>query len=69
MIDLSIVIVNWNNKQLIKDCLESIYRQTHDLKFEIVVVDNGSTDNSVDWLEKKYKQIKLLKNNQNLGRS
>jgi len=59
---LSIVIVNYNTKELLKKCLESI-----DFKpAEIIVVDNGSTDGSVDFLKKK-KGIKVVFNKRNQG--
>lgn len=47
MIDLSIIIVNWNTKKLLLDCLASIFNQNENLNYEIIVVDNGSTDGSV----------------------
>lgn len=43
---LSVIIVNYNTKQLLKDCLESIFKHTKNLNFEVVVVDNASTDGS-----------------------
>ena len=81
MTDLSIIIVNWNTKQLLLDCLGSIFKNTKDLNYEIIVVDNGSTDSSVDSVKelfvnelKNKKQLvnsltrnKIIKNKQNLG--
>ena len=44
--DVSIIIVNYNTKQLLADCLNSIYEQTKDISFEVIVSDNGSKDGS-----------------------
>lgn len=65
--DLSIIIVNWNVKDLLKKCLESIYRETKGASFEIFVVDNASTDGSVEMVKQNFSQVKLTVNNKNLG--
>ena len=67
MKDLSIVIINWNTKALLKDCLESIYKNTHNISFEIIVVDNASNDGSVEMIDQDYKNIVLIKNKTNIG--
>jgi GT2 family glycosyltransferase len=69
-LDLSIVIVNFNTKQITLDCLDSIYKIISGLSFEVVVVDNGSTDDSAEALSKlesKYKNFKLIRSSVNLG--
>lgn len=65
--DLSIVVVNWNTKKLLARCLNSIYKETKDLDFEIFVVDNSSRDESVKMMEKNFPQAKLIENRQNIG--
>lgn len=62
----SIIIVSFNGKQFIKDCLNSIYRQTY-RKFEVIVVDNASTDGSADFIKSKYPKVKLIRSETNLG--
>ena len=47
MIDLSIIIVNWNSTAFILKCVESVYANTHEAKFEILVVDNASPDGDI----------------------
>jgi len=65
--DLTIIIVNWNVKELLGDCLRSIYSQTKTISFEVVAVDNASSDGSVEMVEKEFPQVKLIANKENLG--
>lgn len=66
--NFSFVIVNYNTAQLIKNCLESIFSNCQTNNFEIIVIDNASSDNSVKILEKEFTtRIKLIKNQVNLG--
>ena len=65
--DVSIIIVNYNTKQLLKNCLQSIYAKTKDVSFEVIVSDNGSVDGSVEMLRKDFTQVKLVENKANLG--
>jgi GT2 family glycosyltransferase len=66
---VSIIIVNWNTKDLLRDCLRSIYSNTPCLEFDVFVVDNFSSDGSVDMIESEFPQVNLIKNGQNLGYS
>jgi GT2 family glycosyltransferase len=50
MIDLSIIIVSFNTKELIKNCIESIIKNTNKISYEIIIVDNASNDGSVEYL-------------------
>lgn len=65
--DLSIIIANFNTKQLLADCLESILKQDISSKFRVVVVDNGSSDGSVEMVEKKFPDVLVIKSDKNLG--
>ena len=67
MKDLSIVIVNWNTKQILDDCLKSVYEQTKNIDFETIVVDNASEDGSVEMVREKYPQAILIANDKNVG--
>jgi GT2 family glycosyltransferase len=69
MVDLSIIIVNWNTKDLIHNCLVSIVQETTGIHFEIVVVDNGSQDGSVEMLKEHFPKIILIENEENVGYS
>jgi len=68
MIDLSIVIVSYNTKDFLIKCLASIEETAKDFTYEIVVVDNASTDGTVDEISDiRYQDIKIIKNKENLG--
>lgn len=64
---VSIIILNWNGKELTRACLNSINENTDYPNYEVIVVDNGSTDGSVEILQKEFPDIKLIKNKKNLG--
>jgi len=63
---VSINIVNWNGLHFLSDCIESITLQTYK-NIEINIIDNNSSDGSVDFIKMKYPEIKLIINNQNEG--
>lgn len=62
----SIVIINWNCGEDLPTCLRALERQT-DRDFEIIVVDNGSTDGSVDVVKREHPKVKLIETGENLG--
>jgi GT2 family glycosyltransferase len=65
--DLSISIVNWNTRDLLDQCLASIYETTHGIEFEVIVVDNASEDGSADMVASKYPSARLIANRNNIG--
>ncbi|MDD5679709.1 MAG: glycosyltransferase family 2 protein [Candidatus Omnitrophica bacterium] len=65
--DISVVIVNWNVRDFLKKSLESIYRFTEDVDFEVWVVDNNSSDGSGEMVAKEFPQVHLIANKENLG--
>lgn len=66
-IDLSIIIVNYNVKDLLRRCLSSIFGFQKDVNFEVMVIDNNSEDQSTKMVSEKFPQVKLLENKRNLG--
>lgn len=62
----SVIIVNTNELHHLQRCLPSVMRQTH-LDYEVLVVDNASTDGSVQWLRKEFPQVRVIQNDANLG--
>lgn len=67
MVDVSIIIVNWNTRDILRDCLSSVYEQTKDITFEIIVIDNASSDGSTQMIQKEFPQVILIDNAENLG--
>lgn len=67
MLDLSIVIVSLNIKKLLEKCLESVYRMEKKANFEIFVVDNASEDGTPEMVEKKFPEVKIIRNKKNIG--
>ena len=66
-IDLSICIVNWNGGEVLTKCLRSIDHYRENLAIEIIVVDNASTDDSVEMIEREFPNVTLIKSHTNLG--
>jgi GT2 family glycosyltransferase len=68
---LSIIIVNWNGRELTENCIESILltdrERIEKKEFEIIVIDNGSTDGSIEYLKSYSRPVKLIRNEQNIG--
>ncbi|WP_372618477.1 glycosyltransferase family 2 protein [Aliarcobacter sp.] len=70
MKDLGIVICNFNKVDYLKVCLESLYKSNFEnLTYDVIVVDNASTDGSPDFIKENYPQIILLENETNTGGS
>lgn len=67
MIDLSIIIVNYNVKEFLKNLLASIKKASKNLSTEIIVVDNASDDGSVEMIKDKFPEIILIENKINIG--
>ncbi|MCC8154476.1 MAG: glycosyltransferase [Tannerellaceae bacterium] len=67
MPDVSVIIVNYNTRELILQCLQSVYDCTKDVHFEVIVVDNNSSDGSVEAVRLEYPQVKLIANCENQG--
>ena len=64
---ISIIIVNYNTKKLTLNFIITIYEYTKDINFEIIVVDNASSDDSVEAIRASYPLVKIIEPNKNLG--
>ncbi len=69
--EVSVIVVNWNRRELLHRCLESLRGQTF-RDFELIVVDNGSSDGSAEYVEREYAagghpETRLIRNGRNLG--
>lgn len=65
--EISFVIVNWNTKDLLRGCLDSIAKTVGSLSHEIIVVDNASSDGSADMLAREYPSVQVIANSKNRG--
>tara|TARA_Y100000310_G_scaffold290822_1_gene318299 strand:- start:823 stop:1755 length:933 start_codon:yes stop_codon:yes gene_type:complete len=66
MVETSVVILNYNGKQHLKDCFESLKKQSYK-NFEIIFVDNASKDGSIEYVKEKYPKTRIISNSTNLG--
>jgi GT2 family glycosyltransferase len=64
---LSIIVVNWNTKDMLADCLQSVYTTADGLDLEVYVVDNASTDGSPAMMRKQFPQAQRIENRENVG--
>ena len=66
-IDVSIVIISWNMKDLLQTCLKSIYNYTKDIFFEVIVIDNNSIDGTFESIREMFPDVQIIKNQENRG--
>ncbi|MCD6289196.1 MAG: glycosyltransferase family 2 protein [Anaerolineae bacterium] len=67
MLDLAIIIVNYNTRALLRECLRSVYASQGDIAFEVCVVDNASTDDSAAMVRAEFPQARLIESSYNGG--
>jgi GT2 family glycosyltransferase len=65
--DVSVVIVSWNTRDILRDCLHSIFQQTRKVSFEVFVIDNNSGDGSAEMVRSEFPKVKLIENKENRG--
>lgn len=65
--DVSVIIVNWNTESYLRDCLRSVFETTTGIAFEVIVVDNASSDGSVAMVKTEFPQVTLVQNSDNRG--
>jgi len=66
---ISVIIVSWNTRTELRNCLASLYERNKDVPFEAFVVDNASRDGSPEMVDEDFPEVKLLRNAENLGYS
>jgi GT2 family glycosyltransferase len=69
LIDLSVIVVSYNTRALLRDCLHSVYREGSQLNLEVFVVDNHSLDGSREMVERQFPEVQLICNQVNVGYS
>ncbi len=65
--DVSVIIVNYNTVKMTKECIDSIFQYTDNVEFEIIVVDNNSSDGSISTLRELYSNVKIIESKENIG--
>jgi GT2 family glycosyltransferase len=65
--NLSIIIICWNDWKVIENCLRSIFESTRKIQYEVIVSDNGSTDGSVEKIRAQFPAVRVVENRANLG--
>lgn len=65
--DLSIVVVSWNTRDLLQACLSSVFGTIERLDFEVIVVDNGSSDGSLQMIAREFPDVRIVANKVNRG--
>ncbi|MBU0597669.1 glycosyltransferase family 2 protein [Patescibacteria group bacterium] len=65
-VDTCVIILNWNGQEHLATCLDSVLGQSYD-KYEVILIDNGSKDDSVEFISKNYPQVKIIQNKKNYG--
>jgi len=66
-IDLSIIVISYNTKELTLHCLRSVFDQTEGISFEVIVLDNNSSDGSAEAIEHEFPNARLIASNENFG--
>jgi GT2 family glycosyltransferase len=64
---VSIIIVNWNSEELLGKCLKAVFESTEGLDIEVIVVDNASSDSSVEMIDSVFPAVKVIQLGENLG--
>jgi len=66
-IDVSVVIVSHNTRDILGNCLRSVHERTSGINYEIIVVDNASNDGSVEMVKRDFRSVRLIASVENLG--
>ncbi len=67
MVNLAIIIVTFNTQELTKKCLQSIFQKKSKINFEVLLIDNSSSDQTLDMVKQDFPQVRLIKSPKNLG--
>jgi N-acetylglucosaminyl-diphospho-decaprenol L-rhamnosyltransferase len=64
---VAIIVVSWNTRKLLSECIASVIATCQDIAYEVIVIDNGSTDGSIAMVQQDFPQVRLVLNQQNVG--
>jgi GT2 family glycosyltransferase len=65
--DVSVIIVNYNTRDLAIQCIESVIKYTESVEYELIFIDNASTDDSVNAVHRRFPEVKIIANTENIG--
>jgi N-acetylglucosaminyl-diphospho-decaprenol L-rhamnosyltransferase len=65
--DISVIVLNWNTRQLLRKCIASVYCTVSPIDIEVIVVDNNSSDGSADMVAESFPDATLIRNSKNIG--
>ena len=65
-LDLTIIVASYNTRELLRQCLDSVFRYTRGITFEVICVDDRSTDHSADMVAELFPQVMLFRNTHRL---
>lgn len=66
-VDVSVIVVSWNTRDILRKCLRSIFEETHRHSLEVIVVDNASADGTVEMVRGEFPQVLVIANSENRG--
>lgn len=67
MIDVSVIVIAWNVRELLYNCLKSVYKETRGINYEVIYVDNASDDGSVKMVKERFPAVRIIENEENKG--
>ena len=65
--DVSVIIINYKTKKLTVDCIDSVYKNTDQVDFEIILVDNNSKDGTIEYISHQYPSVIIKEMEENVG--
>lgn len=65
--DVTVIIVNWNTREILRDCLRSVYQSAGPVDVDVIVIDNASSDGSVEMVQAEFDKVQLIANSDNRG--
>ena len=67
MNEITVVVPNYNGIKFVEDCFQALYKEQIQIRFDMILVDNGSIDGSRELVERKYKEVRVIPLGKNTG--
>ena len=65
--DLSVILVTWNVRELVLNCIQCVFQRQGELEVEVILVDNGSSDGTLEAVQEGFPLVRIVQNHENLG--